>query len=94
MESNDTNTNPKSATSENYDPNNPQDLTKPAFNSATDHRSTDDLPGIENLDNQELGEDEVPQDPERLWGTSSQTDLGNGDRTQQDKDDEKIIDPK
>jgi hypothetical protein len=93
METNDTNTNPKSASSEDYDPNNPQNLTKPAFNSTTDHRSTNDLPGVENLDNQNLDEDQVPQNSERLSGSSSQTDLGNGERTQEDKDDEKIIEP-
>jgi hypothetical protein len=91
MQSNDNNEEQNSANAENYDPNHPQDLTTPAFNSATDHRSTKTLPGVENLNNQDQDENEVPQDIERLSGSSAKTDLGNGERTDEDKEDEKII---
>jgi hypothetical protein len=91
MESTDQNDNQKSAASEDYDVNHPQNLSTPAFNSSTDHRSTDSLPGVENMDTQNLSEDEVPQNPERLFGSAAQTDLGNGERTQEDVDSEKII---
>jgi hypothetical protein len=91
MESNEDINCPTSANSEDYDPNHPQNLNKPAFNSTTDHRSTTGLPGVENLDNHNLDENQVPQNIERLSGSSTTTDLGNGERTQEDKDDEKII---
>jgi hypothetical protein len=91
MENNKDNNSHQSANSKDYDPNHPQNLTKPAFNSTTDHRSTTGLPGIENLDHQISDENQNPQDIERLSGSSTTTDLGNGERTQDDKDDEKII---
>lgn len=91
MEINKDNNDQKSANSKDYDPNHPQNLTKPSFNSTTDHRSTNGLPGVENLDHQNLDKDEVTHNTDRLSGSSTTTDLGNGERTQQDKDDEKII---
>lgn len=91
MEINKDNNSQNSANSKDYDPNHPQNLTKPAFNSTTDHRNTNGLPGVENLDNQNLDADEVAHNTDRLSGSSTITDLGNGERTQDDKDDEKII---
>lgn len=91
MESNDKKNSPQSPDSEEYDVNHPQNLNTPVFNSATDHRSTDNLPGVENMDTQNLSKEEVPQDPERLFGSAAQTDLGNGERTEEKVEDEKII---
>jgi hypothetical protein len=92
MESNKENNNQKSANTDGYDPTHPQNLNKPVFNSTTDHRSTTGLPGVENLDHQIADENQVSQHSDRLTGSSTTTDLGNGERTQDDKDDEKIID--
>jgi hypothetical protein len=93
MESTNMENSPKSANSEEYDVNHPQNLNTPVFNSSTDHRSTDELPGVENLDTQNQTEEEVPQDPERLFGSAAQTDLGNGERTEEELEKEKIIKP-
>jgi len=92
MEMNEDNRDPKSANSEDYDPNHPQDLNKPVFNSTTDHRSTKTLPGVENLNQQlENEEEETRQDTSRLSGSDRKTDLGNDNDKEADEDDERII---
>jgi len=91
MEMNEDNRDPKSANSEDYDPNHPQDLNKPVFNSTTDHRSTRTLPGVENLDHQLQKEEDMPQDTSRLSGSDRNTDLGNDNDEKADEDDERII---
>jgi len=77
---------------ENLDPNHPERSTKPAFNSTTDHRPTEQVPGVENL-NQDSADREVPENDESLFGTPHKTDLGNGDRDPDEKDNEKLIEP-
>jgi hypothetical protein len=92
MESNEDNKSQKSANTEGYDVNHPQNLNKPVFNSTTDHRDTNGLPGVENLDNQLMDEKQAPQNIERLTGSSATTDLDNGERNDEDRDEERIID--
>ena len=77
---------------ENQDPNHPEEGTKPQFNSTTDHRPTEQLPGIENL-NQDSEDKRLPKNDDSLFGTSHKTDLGAGQRDPDEKDDEKLIKP-
>jgi hypothetical protein len=52
MKSKEQNKKSKTPDNKDYNPNKPQDLTQPQFNSATEHISSEELPQIENL-NQE-----------------------------------------
>ena|GEM_PF-4639481 len=52
MKSKEQNKKSKTPDNKDYNPNKPQDLTHPQFNSATEHRSSEEPPQIENL-NQE-----------------------------------------
>ena len=72
--------------SENYNVEKPQDLNIPKFNSATDKRSGGELPAIENMNDQQ--EKVEPEDSRRT--NLPATDLGN-DRSDDEKDDERII---
>lgn len=72
--------------SEDYNVEKPQDLNKPKFNSATDKRSGGELPAIENMNDQKENVD--PEDSNRA--NLPNPDLGN-DRSDNEKDDERII---
>ncbi|PTS98271.1 hypothetical protein DBR11_15305 [Pedobacter sp. HMWF019] len=52
MKSKDQNNKSKTPDNKDYNPNKPQDNTQPQFNSTTDRRTSNELPQIENL-NQE-----------------------------------------
>ena len=77
---------------ENQDPNHPEEGTKPQFNSTTDHRPLEQLPSIENL-NQDSEDVKLPKNDDSLYGTSHKTDLGAGQRDPDEEDDEKLIKP-
>ena len=92
----------KAPDNEDYDVNNPQNIAQPAFSSDTDKRNTDDLPGIENLnqqndENNQLHKDETSNKPgmdtnndESLTGEAHDTDLGNSTEND-DSEDDKLI---
>jgi hypothetical protein len=93
----------KAPDNEHYDVNNPQNITQPQFNSTSTHREGAKLPAVENL-NQTKEENKAPEDKnsfntatdlpendESLTGNSTGTDLGNGEREQEDDDTERII---
>ena len=92
----------KAPGNEDYDINRPQNLAKPAFNSASENRDNHAVPPIENLNQQNDEDDQLKQDTahrtdqqglvndESLHGNDHKTDLGNGE-TPEDKDDEKLI---
>ena len=101
MENQESSNNSKVTDSEHYDINNPQNLNIPEYNSTSEERSADKLPGVENLNHQDglddqLKEAETDKDQDStskndnpLFGKDSKTDLGNGGKT--DKDDEGLI---
>lgn len=103
MESNEPKKDTQKPVNEGYDINNPQNLTKPSFNSSTAHRSAEALPGVENLNQNKLSEVENPGEKldnpdshkpvndESLTGSGSGTDLGNGEREEDEDENEKII---
>ena len=88
---------------EGYDINNPQNLTQPKFNSTTEHREGSGLPYVENLNQTEGKKDELKpskndnNDPlssrndESLHGNTPKSDLGNGQRDEDEDEKEKII---
>ena len=103
MENNKNKQEDKTADSEQDNIENPQLATQPLYNSTTTHRDSEKLPGVENL-NQNLeikdgfqeakGNQQAPSAPENdetLHGKRTKTDLGNGQRDDDEKEDEKII---
>lgn len=93
MESNGKNQEENAPGGENYDVNNPQNITTPTFNSTTDGRDTDDLPGVENLNLSNNGDQELPENDQSLFGSDSKTDLGNSQKPEEDKADDRLIEP-
>jgi hypothetical protein len=93
METNNNDNEENAPGSENYDVNHPQNITTPSFNSATEKRDTDDLPGVENLNLSNNGEQQLPEDDQSLFGTDSDTDLGNSQKPEEDKADDRLIEP-
>lgn len=93
MESNDKNQEQNAPGGENYDVNHPQNIATPTFNSTTDGRDTDDLPGVENLNLSNNGDQELPDNDQSLFGTDSKTDLGNSQKPEEDKADDRLIEP-
>jgi len=103
MENNKEDQKHKSPDNEHYDIENPQNLTQPEFNSSSTHRSGAELPAVENLNqiNEENTAEEekkssntgstLPQNDESLHGKPSQTDLGGGQRDDDEDQDERII---
>jgi len=101
MENQNNHKNSKVTDSEHYDVNHPQNLNMPEYNSTSEKRGADKIPGVENLNHQDGLKDQLKeaepdgnQDPvskndQSLFGEDSKTDLGNGDKT--DKDDEGLI---
>jgi hypothetical protein len=93
----------KAPDNEHYDVNNPQNLTQPQFNSTSTHREGAKLPAVENLnqikEENKAPEDknsfnsgtEVPENDDSLHGKDSSTDLGEGQRDEDEAEDERII---
>lgn len=93
----------KTPENKDYNPNRPQDITRPKYNSDTDYRPGEELPQIENLNQQNDEKDpgspvkegrnrpSEPVNDESLHGKKSKTDLGNGQKTEKKKEQEKII---
>lgn len=102
MDSQDKNKKFKTPDNEDYDINNPQNLTQPAFNSGADGGQNTTSPPVENLnqqndENNQLGDatatkshDNSTLNDEPLHGNDQKTDLGNG-KNREDKEDEKLI---
>jgi hypothetical protein len=94
---------PKVSVSEHYDPENPQKQNVPQYNSTTEHRDAGDLPAIENLNHKDGLKDElketkkddsdtnVTDNTTSLFGKDTKTDLGAGQRDDDEAEDEKII---
>lgn len=94
---------PKTADSEHYNPENPQNQNVPAFNSTTEHREGSELPGIENLNHQDGLKDKLNEaknddsdvnmtkNDDSLFGEKGKTDLGGGQRDKNEDDKEQII---
>jgi hypothetical protein len=92
----------KAPDNEDYDVNNPQNLTKPAFNSETEKRNSEGLPQTENLNQQNDENNQLHADgtsnkadmdtknDESLTGNAHDSDLGN-DREDEDPEDDKLI---
>ena len=103
MESNDKKNKPQSPDNEGYDINHPENLTTPSFNSTTEHRNTNTLPGVENLNQSKQSDEQIlnkksenhdissPVNDESLTGKRVKTDLGNGQRDDDEQENEKII---
>jgi hypothetical protein len=93
METNENNEEQNGPGSENYDVNHPQNIATPTFNSSTQGRDTDDLPGVENLNLSNNGDQKLPDNDESLFGPDSKTDLGNSQKPEEDKADDRLIEP-
>jgi len=93
METNQSNNEEHAPGSDQYDVNHPQNITKPSFNSGTEKRDTDGLPGVENLNLSNNGDQKLPEDDRSLFGTDSDTDLGNSQKPEEDKADDRLIEP-
>ena len=92
MEGNDKKQQPQSAANEEYDVNHPENLNTPKFNSTSEHRDTNELPGVENLNLENApNEAQKPENDSSLRGTAPKTDLGNGQRDDDENEKEKII---
>lgn len=103
MENNEEHNKAQSADSKHYDPERPQDQNVPKYNSTTEHRNDNELPGIENLNHQNGLKDELREannkdsdisqtkSDESLFGEDTKTDLGGGQRDKDEDDKEKII---
>lgn len=94
---------PKTADSEHYNPEKPQNQNVPAYNSTTEHRKGSALPGIENLNHQDGLKDELKEakkgdsdnfmtkNDDSLFGEKGKTDLGGGQRDKNEDDKEQLI---
>ena len=95
----------QTADSEHYNPEKPQSQTTPKYNSTTERRNDNELPGIENLNHQDGLKDELREaknkdsdisqtkNDESLFGRDTKTDLGGGQRDKDEDDQEQIISP-
>lgn len=93
----------KTADSEHYNTEKPQDQNIPKYNSTTDHRESSELPAVENLNHLNGLKDELREaknkdsdisqtkSDESLFGHNTKTDLGGGQRDKNEDEDEKII---
>ncbi len=103
MESQDQKNTPQVAVNQDYDVNHPENLNTPSYNSTKEYREGNELPGVENLNhenglNDPLKESEIaknqpssPKNDASMHGEKSKTDLGNGTKTEEEKENEKII---
>lgn len=71
-----------------YNVEKPQELNKPAFNSSTDRRNSEELPAVEHMDDPQSRQKETKSDN---TATAPKTNLGSGDRKKDEDDREKII---
>jgi hypothetical protein len=93
----------KASDSEDFKVNNPQAQTMPKYNSTSEHRKGSELPAIENLNQPEELKDQlddvknnhsdntVTKNDEALYGNNTKTDLGAGQRDDDEDEKEKII---
>jgi len=103
MENKENKNTPKVADSEGYNTDNPQDITQPRYNSSTKNRAGAELPAVENLNQTEGLKNELkegkkhnndpatPINDESLHDTAPKTELGNGQRDEDEDENEKII---
>ncbi|MBB6270132.1 hypothetical protein HDF26_000559 [Pedobacter cryoconitis] len=89
--------------SEDFNVNNPQKQTLPRYNSTTEHREGSELPAIENLNQAEGLKDQLKdaknnhsdntmtKNDDSLYGKNNKTDLGGGQRADDEEEKEKII---
>lgn len=103
MENEKDNKNPQTAVNKDYNPNKPEEITRPQYNSTSEKRDSGNLPSIENLDHQNNDQhppaptenaDRAPEkgiNDESLFGKNTDTDLGAGKRDKDEDEDEKII---
>jgi len=103
MENQNNDNKPKVTDSEGYNIEKPQNETLPTYNSTTSHRESSSLPAVENLNHTEGLKDElkaakkdnsapsVPKNDGSLFGESRKTDLGNGQRDEDEDQKERII---
>ncbi len=103
MENQKENTETKTPDNEGYNVEKPQDQNLPAYKSSTSHRDGSELPGVENLNQSEglknhqkgVKKDDsnlsTPKNDESLYGKNTKTDLGAGQRDEDEDQDEKII---
>jgi len=93
----------KVSDSEDFNVNNPQKNNLPEYNSTTEHREGSELPAIENL-NQTDGlkdqlknaknsdsDNKMTKNDDALYGKNTKTDLGGGQRDEDEDEKEKII---
>jgi len=88
---------------ENYNPNTPQENNVPKHNSTTTSREGINLPAVENLNHEDGLDNDLknakksdsapsaPKNDEALYGENTKTDLGNGQRDEDEDENEKII---
>jgi len=93
----------KASDSEDFNVNNPQKNTIPRYNSTTEHREGSELPAIENLNQAEELKDQLEnaknthsdslmtKNDDALYGKNTKTDLGAGQRDDDEDEKEKII---
>ena len=93
----------KSPDNQEYDINNPQKLNIPKYNSTSAHREGNELPAVENLNqikglknelkgvNKDDSDSGTPKNDESLYGENVKTDLGAGQRDDNEEEEEKII---
>lgn len=103
MENNEKKTVAKTPDSEHYDPENPQEQNLPKYNSTSAHRTSEALPAVENLNeikdeknqlkqsNTNDSASSTPINDESLHGKRTSTDLGAGQREDDEDENEKII---
>lgn len=93
----------KASDNQEYDTNNPQNLNIPKYNSTSAHRDGNELPAVENLNqikglknelkgvNNDDLDSGTPKNDESLYGENVKTDLGGGQRDEDEDEAEKII---
>lgn len=93
MQEENKNTQKTSVESEDYSVENPQESTVPKFNSTKEYRQGNELPGVENLNQDQRQEesDPIPSDDRSLRGEGNKTNLGDGDRDKDEPEDEGLI---
>lgn len=103
MENKDDNNGAKVPENEHYDPENPQKQNRPVYHSDSDHREAEALPAVENLNqikdekyqpedtNKDDSSPSTPENDDSLFGKTIKTDLGGGQRDEDEDEKEKII---
>lgn len=93
----------KTSDSEDFNVNNPQKKTMPRYNSTTEHRDGSGLPAIENLNQSDGLKDQLEnaknnhsdntmtEKDDAFYGKNTKTDLGAGQRDDDENEKEKII---